>query len=203
MTDLTARELLVMFFEIAQQAIEDRVDLPADADNTDSINLAMLAVHEAAKFEGLNSFIHQTLLQGDFSEIAKKLYSSVENAEAGVHIWCSDIKLNLPGKTGVGGRNQALALRFAQIISSNADLHLLAASMDGIDGNSNCAGAVVSMYTTQKAEKMGFDIDLEIEKANAGLVLMATDDLLSGAQKNKDKKNMNTKDLVIVYKTCH
>lgn len=197
MTDLTARELLLMLFEIAQQTVENGVGIQSDATDQDRINLAMQAVHEAADFEGLSSFLHQAPLQGDAAELADRLYASLGDAEPGIHIWCADIALNQPGSHGVGGPDQTMALSFAEKISSNNNLHLLAGSMSGIDGNSNCAGAVVSMYTRQKAEKMGFDIMQEIKKSNAGLVLMATDDLISGICSNIDSSN-----LVIVYKTA-
>jgi glycerate-2-kinase len=51
------------------------------------------------------------------------------------------------------------------------------------------------MYTAEKASKMGFDIEAEIEKANAGLLLMASDDLVSA-----NNSNTNVMDIVIAYK---
>jgi hypothetical protein len=41
---------------------------------------------------------------------------------------------------------------------------------------------------------MGFDIQQEIKKANAGIVLMATDDLVNA------ESNTNVMDIVIAYK---
>ena len=89
----------------------------------------------------------------------------------------------------------ALALAFAQYIGDIPNLHLLSAGTDGVDGNSNCAGAVVSMFTSQKAKKMGFDIEDELTKANAGVLLMATDDLVNAVS------NTNVMDIVIAYKS--
>ncbi len=110
-------------------------------------------------------------------------------------IWGGETTVCLPEKPGIGGRNLTLALAFSQHLVDVKGLHLLAAGTDGLDGNSNCAGAVVSMFTTQKAAKMGFDIKQEIKKANAGLVLMATDDLVQG-----ENSNTNVMDIVIAYK---
>ncbi len=160
-----------------------------------NINLAMQAVHEAAKIEGLSSVMHNEFLQGDACLVAKKLYNILKNAAPGIHIWGGETTVCLPDKPGVGGRNQTLALAFAENIAKQSGLHLLAAGTDGVDGNSNCAGAIVSAYTSKKAGTMGFDIKAEIEKANAGLVLMATGDLLQGAH-----SNTNVMDLVIAYK---
>lgn len=160
-----------------------------------NINLAMEAVHQAAKAEGLESVVHDEFLEGDVGSAANKLYQTLINAQPGIHIWGGETTVRLPVKPGVGGRNQTLALAFAQYIEELPGLHLLAAGTDGVDGNSNCAGAAVSSYTAKKARIMGFDIKTEIEKANAGMVLMATDDLVQAAY-----SNTNVMDIVIAYK---
>ena len=156
---------------------------------------AMLAVHEAAQAEGLASYMHDEFLEGDACDAAENIYVKLKDAEPGIHIWGGETTVCLPDNPGVGGRNLTLALAFAGYLSETPDLHLLAAGTDGDDGNSNCAGAVVSMYTPKKAKSMGFNIKQEIEKANAGIVLMATDDLLRG-----DHSHTNVMDIVIAYK---
>lgn len=161
-----------------------------------NLKLAMLAVHQAAQAEGINSVLHEQFLQGEASSVAGDLYKQLQDAEPGIHIWGGETTVCLPEKPGVGGRNQTLALAFAQQIEGQPGLHLLAAGTDGVDGNSNCAGAVVSMYTAEKAARMGFDMQAEIDKANAGLLLMATDDLVLG-----NNSNTNVMDIVIAYKT--
>jgi hydroxypyruvate reductase len=160
------------------------------------IELAKHAVYDAARAEGLASFIHREFLEGDVGEVAHDLYKNLRDAEPGIHIWGGETTVCLPANPGVGGRNLTLALAFAKQLADDPGLHLLAAGTDGVDGNSNCAGGVVSAYTALKASKMGFEIQQEIDKANAGIVLMATDDLVQGGH-----SNTNVMDIVIAYKT--
>ena len=169
-------------------------EIQVDTHVIGNINIAMQAVSEAARTEGLVSFVHDEFLEGDACLLAKKLFTQLKNAEPGIHIWGGETTVRLPEKPGIGGRNQTFALAFAQYIANIPDLHLLSAGTDGVDGNSNCAGAVVSMYTSKKAKAMGFDIDEELKKANAGVLLMATDDLVMA------DSNTNVMDIVIAYK---
>lgn len=173
---------------------------PASSVNVDThiignIKTAMHAVHEAALAEGLNSTVYDEFLEGDTSEVAGRLYRTLKQAEPGVHIWGGETTVRLPASPGIGGRNQTLALAFAEYLDEHSDLHLLAAGTDGVDGNSSCAGAAVSMYTRRKARAIGFDLKEEIANANAGVVLMATDDLVQGAH-----SNTNVMDIIIAYK---
>ena len=161
-----------------------------------NIQLAKQAVHQTAITQGLVSFIYDKFIEGDASMVAQYLFNCLKDAEPGIHIWGGETTVCLPDSPGIGGRNQTLALAFAQLIEHQSCLHLLAAGTDGVDGNSNCAGAVVSECTVIKARKMGFDIAEEIKKANAGLLLMATDDLVKG-----ESSNTNVMDIIIAYKT--
>ncbi len=159
-----------------------------------NINLAMQEVHRAAISEGLSSHLYPEFLEGDVFDVAKKLYAHLKNAKPGIHIWGGETTVRLPNNPGVGGRNLSLGLAFAQHLSDDSNIHLLAAGTDGDDGNSNCAGAVVSKFTIQKAKKMGLNIQQELDKANTGIVLMATDDLLQGVN-----SHTNVMDIVIAY----
>jgi hydroxypyruvate reductase len=179
-----------------RESVKPEVDIQVDTHIIGNIKLAIQAVHQTALAEGLGSFIHDEFIEGDAYAVAKKLYAMLKNAEPGIHIWGGETTVSLPENPGIGGRNQTLALAFAQYLDDSPGLHLLAADSDGVDGNSNCAGAVVSMFTAKKARVMGFDIKMEIGKANAGIVLMATDDLVKGAH-----SNTNVMDIIIAYKT--
>ena len=159
-----------------------------------NINLAMQEVHRVALSEELDSHVYPEFLEGDVFDVAEKLYAQLKDAEPGIHIWGGETTVCLPDNPGVGGRNLSLALAVAQQLSDDSNIHLLAAGTDGVDGNSNCAGAVVSKFTLQKAKKMGLNIQQELDKANAGIVLMATDDLVQGAN-----SHTNVMDIVIAY----
>lgn len=161
-----------------------------------NIQLAMQAVHQAAISQGLACFIHDKFIEGDASLAAQYLFKCLKDAELGIHVWGGETTVCLPESPGIGGRNLTLALTFSQYIEFQPGLHLLAAGTDGVDGNSNSAGAVVSKYTVIKAREMGFEIDEEIKKANAGLLLMATDDLVMG-----ESSNTNVMDIIIAYKS--
>lgn len=180
-----------------RETVKPQANIQVDTHIIGNIRLAMQAVHQAALAQGLASFIHDEFIEGDAAAVALKLYQALHKAEPGIHIWGGETTVCLPDKPGIGGRNQTLALAFAQHLDDHPGMHLLAAGTDGVDGNSNCAGAVVSMFTAKKAGAMGFDIKTEIEKANAGIVLMATDDLVKAAH-----SNTNVMDIFIAYKTA-
>jgi glycerate-2-kinase len=59
--------------------------------------------------------------------------------------------------TGKGGRNQELALAFAQEIEGGDGLSLLSAGTDGTDGPTDAAGAVVDGTTAPKARERGMN----------------------------------------------
>ncbi len=159
-----------------------------------NINVAIQAVNAAAQNQNLDSFIYDEFLEGDVMDVVEKLYDVLKEAKPGIHIWGGETTVQLPQKPGVGGRNLTLALAFSQYLCDDTSLHLLAAGTDGVDGNTKSAGAIASTYTYHKAGKMGFDIQQEIKKANAGIVLMATDDLVNA------ESNTNVMDIVIAYK---
>jgi len=184
----------LLSFNIIGNVKTPRFTVSVDTNIIGNINLAMQEVHRAALSEGLNSYLYPAFLEGDVFDAAEKLYAQLKDAKPGIHIWGGETTIRLPENHGVGGRNLSLALAFAQYLTDDSNIHLLAAGTDGVDGNSNCAGAVVSKFTLQKAKKMGFNTQQELEKANAGIVLMATDDLVQAVN-----SNTNVMDIVIVY----
>ncbi len=158
-----------------------------------TLQQALKACAQAAEGEGLPCVIHEECLQGDALEAAKNIARYLKQAPPGIHLWGGETTVSLPERPGIGGRNQSFVLQIAMCLADTA-IHVLAAGSDGIDGNSNCAGAAVSAYTIRKARSMGMDVEQALEKANAGMVLMATDDLIQTGP-----TNTNVMDIVIAY----
>lgn len=67
--------------------------------------------------------------------------------------------------TGVGGRNQQLALEFSKLVYkhrehfNNFEVYLLSAGTDGIDGPTDAAGAIGYLDLVSDAEKANIDVD--------------------------------------------
>lgn len=160
-----------------------------------SLEIAMQAVFEEAGFQGLDAQLYNTFVSGDAVEQGRIIGEGLLDATAGIHVWGGESTVKLPHRPGLGGRNQSLALSLATAIAGSDDISVLAAGTDGIDGNTPCAGAIVSGNSAQTARQMGFDIDAELENANAGTVLMAIGDLFKPGP-----TNTNVMDLIIAYK---
>jgi hydroxypyruvate reductase len=76
-----------------------------------------------------------------------------------------EISIELPPNPGVGGRNGHFALWCAtQAALQSETVTILSAGSDGIDGNSNAAGAVCDQHTVHEANNLG----LSVEKALLG-----------------------------------
>ncbi len=158
-----------------------------------NLSQAMAACVSAAEAQGLDCIVHDRLLEGESVEVAQRIAQYLRAAPPGVHVWGGETTVTLPDNPGIGGRNQSFALSLARQLSGTA-IHVLAAGTDGVDGNTDCAGAAVSAYTVERATAMGMDVDDALRKANAGMVLMATDDLI-----RTGPTGTNVMDLVIAY----
>jgi hydroxypyruvate reductase len=160
-----------------------------------SLEMAKQAVIEEAGFQGLEAQLHETFVSGDAIEQGRIIGEHLLDAAPGIHVWGGETTVELPSKPGLGGRNQSLALSLAAAIDGVDEISVLAAGTDGIDGNTPCAGAIVSGNSAPTAQQMGIDIDAELDKANAGTVLMAIGDLFKPGP-----TNTNVMDLIIAYK---
>ncbi len=156
---------------------------------------ARQAVADEAGHQQLACHLHDTFITGDAIAQGRALGEYLREAPDGVHIWGAETTVMLPDKPGLGGRNQAMALSLAVSIDGVDEVSVLAAGTDGIDGNTPCAGAVVSGQSMKTIRQMGFDVEQELGKANAGTVLMAIDGIFKPGP-----TNTNVMDLVIAYK---
>jgi len=85
---------------------------------------------------------------------------------------------------GVGGRNQQFALGCALEIAGG-NITVLSAGSDGIDGNSQAAGALVDGTTLTRAKVHGLDVAAHLSGCNAyTLFQVLGDDVITGPTGN-------------------
>jgi len=122
-------------------------------------------------------------LSGEAESFARKLVSEMRAGAPGATIWGGETTVTLADGAGRGGRNLHLALTAAMAMDGSHGLSLLAASSDGDDGNSGCAGAIVDGDTVSHGRARGldpsrclaaFDSARFLEAAGATLVTGAT-----------------------------
>ncbi len=76
-----------------------------------------------------------------------------------------EVTVRVQEPSGVGGRNQQLALYAAtQMKAADAPIVLLSAGSDGVDGNSPAAGALVDTETLARAAQLGLDAQLALAR---------------------------------------
>lgn len=155
---------------------------------------ALNAAYEQALLCDVDAVLHQAFIDGEAEQQGRRLSAWLKSAVSGVHIFGGETTVSLPDKPGMGGRNQTLALAMCENIA-DTDICVLCAGTDGIDGNTQCAGALVTGDTAAQARQMGFDINEQLRAANAGMVLMATGDVFKPGP-----TQTNVMDIIIAYK---
>ncbi len=97
----------------------------------------------------------------DYECAADHLLGRLRELRRGVSRAClisgGEVTVKVGTNPGTGGRNQQFALYCAQkIVGEN--ITVVSAGTDGIDGNSNAAGAVVDGTTVERVQLYGFDV---------------------------------------------
>lgn len=125
----------------------------------------LLALEAAARKAGELGFearIITDALQGDYSVAADFILRTIEEATQPNHakplclLFGGEPTLQVSG-SGLGGRNQHLALRLATRLDSAGDITILCAGTDGTDGPTDAAGAVVDSRTLSDARERHID----------------------------------------------
>ena len=97
----------------------------------------------------------------DYARAADHLLERVRQLRRGVSKACivsgGEVTVEVPANSGAGGRNQQFALYCAEKIAGE-NIAVLSAGTDGIDGNSDAAGAIVDGSTVERARIAGFDL---------------------------------------------
>ena len=116
--------------------------------NATAVNAAV----ESAVLGGFAVEVDNSCDDWEYERAADHLLARLRELRRGVSRAClisgGEVTVKVAGKAGIGGRNQQFALYCAPKIAGE-NITVLSAGTDGIDGNSNAAGAVVDGTTVR------------------------------------------------------
>jgi glycerate 2-kinase len=134
--------------------------------NATAVNAAV----ERAVLSGFAVEVDNRCDDWDYERAADHLLGRLRELRRGVSRAClisgGEVTVKVGGKAGIGGRNQQFALYCAQKIAGE-NITVLSAGTDGVDGNSDAAGAVVDGTTVERAGLRGLDVAAAMAQFNA------------------------------------
>ena len=143
--------------------------------NASAVNAAV----ERAVLGGFAVEVDNRCDDWDYERAADHLLGRLRELRRGLSRAClisgGEVTVKVGARSGVGGRNQQFALYCAQKIAGE-HITVLSAGTDGIDGNSNAAGAVVDGTTVERAQQRGLDIPTALAHFNANPLFDAIGD---------------------------
>ena len=130
-------------------------------------SLALRIAKDKAESFGYNTRIVTNRLAGDVADVADYMNESIQTA--GKHsclLFAGEPTVKVTG-TGLGGRNQHLALLMARLLKDIPGITVLVAGTDGTDGPTDATGAVVDSHTCVNASKLNLHIEQYIQNNDA------------------------------------
>lgn len=154
------------------------------------------AAAAAAGASGWQVEVASRELEGDVAEVAERFAAAVRQARPGSCVLAGgEATIALGPAPGVGGRAQHLALLLARAFDGDERVELGVLGSDGVDGNSDAAGAIVSGGTWGAIGAAGLDPAQALEGRDAGTALARV-----GAQVVTGPTGVNHCDLLIALR---
>jgi hydroxypyruvate reductase len=151
-----------------------------DAAFRDSVFEILLSSHDLvenartlARSAGYHVIVDNSCDDWDYAAAARYLLERFHAFRAQHDRFClisvGEVTVTLDRTPGAGGRNQQFALTCALDLASypGARLTVLSAGSDGIDGNTQAAGAIADPTTVARARAFGFDPEQSLAAFNA------------------------------------
>ena len=134
---------------------------------------------------GIKAHIMSSRLRGEAREAAKAVIAVGEEILMTGNPFPAPVCLLFGGETtvsvrgeGKGGRNQEMCLAALKEIGNRKGLTFLSAGTDGIDGNSDAAGAIVDFESYGRVLALGLNIDDYLNRNDSHGLLQRTGDLV-------------------------
>jgi len=144
-----------------------------------SNNLVLQKAQQLLEKEGIDASIVDEPLQGTTSHIVKKLlkFSSEHHDSTHAYIFGGEPTVVVKGE-GKGGRNQHLCLDILTQCDLSCDMTFMSAATDGIDGNSNAAGALVDIHSLVDAKARHIEAEHYLENFDSNSFFEQTGELI-------------------------
>jgi len=161
-------------FESGQLQGTPKADDPAFANSQFvtvlSNHTAIDAAAEKAKTLGFAVEIDNRCDDWDYAQAADYLLERVRDLRGKSSPVClvsgGEVTVKVGENSGTGGRNQQFAL-YCATKTAGEDITVLSAGTDGVDGNSNAAGAIVDGTTIARAVEAGRDASQAVARFDA------------------------------------
>lgn len=142
------------------------------------INSLCSAAEKRAQELGYNIADSSRSLTGEASDTAASLIAdSLKHSGKNAFIYGGETTVTLKG-SGLGGRNQEMALRAAIELRGKKNIVFASAGSDGTDGPTDAAGGIVDGNTYGEMVKAGISPEAELENNNSYYALKAVDALI-------------------------
>jgi hydroxypyruvate reductase len=152
-----------------------------------------IAAEAAAKSWGADGRILRTDLVGEARDAGQWLSEQAKKLPSGA-CWIAggETTVTLSAEsTGLGGRNQEVALAAVRGLAGIPDVMLICLATDGGDGPTDAAGAVVTGDTLARAEKLGLNPDDFLARHDAYHFFDALGDLLKPGPTRTNVNDLN------------
>lgn len=140
---------------------------------------------DEAESLGIKTHIITSRLRGEAREVARMIVSMGEEIATTNNPFSPPVCLLFGGETtvtlrgsGLGGRNQEMCLAATREIKSRKGITFLSAGTDGIDGNSDAAGAVIDYKTYERSQELHLNPDEYLKNNDSYAFLRKTGDLI-------------------------
>jgi len=146
---------------------------------------ALQRAKEKASSMDITAHIITSRLRGEAGEVAKAIVAMGEEVAMTMNPSDMPVCMIFGGETtvtvrgnGKGGRNQEMCLSALREIGHHPGMVFLSAGTDGIDGNSNAAGAAVDCESYKRIEELGLKIDDYLKRNDSNTLFEQTGDLI-------------------------
>lgn len=163
--------------------------------------MAVIAAREAARNRNFNAASFNTFIEGEAHEVAQQVGSLARLLTSDSELIQKPAALIFGGETtvtlkesGLGGRNQELALACALHIQGTPNLLVAAVATDGNDGPTDATGAFVDGQTIARATALGLDAQSYLDKHDSYHFFKALNDLIITGP-----TNTNVNDLILIF----